>query len=115
MRTQVLAAVVAGGALLGGCYRMAAEDRQLEHGTALTHATRQEPLDVVGPRVDPRTRTGGEDVAGSIPDLAEGQAPSAVEPERNDPNQTDKARGVGGSGWTSGSSGSGEWGEDWGG
>jgi hypothetical protein len=106
LRTQVLAAVVAGGALVGGCYRMAAEDKELEHGRALTGATRQKPLDVVGPRVDPRTRTGGEDVAGSIPDLAEGQAPLAVEPERNDPDQTAPAeRGVGGSGWADESEG----------
>ena len=42
MRTQVLAALVAGGALLAGCYQMAVpEERNLE----LTRATRQEWLD----------------------------------------------------------------------
>ena len=84
MRTQVLAAVVAGGALLGGCYRMAApEDREAARNGQLTHATHQESLDVSGPRVDPRTRTGAEDSAGSVPDLAEGQAPVSAEPERD--------------------------------
>jgi hypothetical protein len=81
MRTKALAAVVAAGALLGGCYRAAEPDRR----GPLTRASQQDSRDVAGPRVDPRTRAGGEDVAGSIPDLAEGQAPVSVEPERNHP------------------------------
>ena len=81
MRTQVMAALVAAGALLGGCYRAAEPDRR----GPLTEATPQQSRDVAGPRVDPRTRAGGENVAGSIPDLAEGQAPVSVEPVRNHP------------------------------
>jgi hypothetical protein len=79
MRTQVLAAVLAVGALLGGCYRMAEPNPP----GPLTQASNQVPLDVVGPRVDPRTRTGAAARAGSVPDIAQGQKPVAVEPERN--------------------------------
>jgi hypothetical protein len=95
MRTQVLAAL-AGAALLGGCYRMAVPE---ERSIQLTRATRQESLDVAGPRVDPRTRTGAVEAAGSIADLSEPrQAPSSEgnEPERQ---QAEDAPAFGGSGW----------------
>ncbi|HEY8206953.1 MAG TPA: hypothetical protein VIG99_05710 [Myxococcaceae bacterium] len=96
MRTQVLAALVAGGALLGGCATVAEpEQRSLQ----LTQATRQPSLDVVGPRVDPRTRTGAVEVAGSAPALAENRAPTRRadedEPERQ---QALLPIGIGGSG-----------------
>ena len=60
-------------------------DREDAHEQALIRTTHQESLDVAGPRVDPRTRTGGEDVAGSVPDLAEGRDAASLdrdEPER---------------------------------
>ena len=103
MRTQVLA-VVAGGVLLGGCYRMAAptEDRGMNRRVELTRATQQEPLDVVGPRVDPRTRTGAVNSAGSIPDLATGRAALSLDANEPERQQVDHGRvagtGVGGSG-----------------
>lgn len=82
MRTRRLVALAAGGALLGGCYSMRVPE---ERDLVLTRATRQESLDIAGPRVDPRTRTGAVESAGSVADLAEPrQVPSteANEPER---------------------------------
>jgi len=104
MRTQVLAAVIASGALLGGCYRMAApaEDRGMNRRVELTRATQQGPLDVVGPRVDPRTRTGAVNAAGTIPDLATGRAALSLDANEPERQQVDHGRvtgtGAGGSG-----------------
>lgn len=107
MRTQVLAALAAGGALLGGCHRMPVPEMAVERNPELTRATEQHPLDVAGPRVDPRTRTGGTEVAGTPADQAEGRDAVSLrsrEPERQRsgdlvPRLRDEERGVGGSGF----------------
>jgi len=98
MRTQLLAALVAGGALLGGCYRMAVPAEQANRYGELTRATDQESLDVVGPRVDPRTRTSAVDAAGTIPDLAVKRAAAGTEPQEPERRPADEAVGIGGSG-----------------
>jgi hypothetical protein len=96
MRTQVLVVLAAGGALLGGCATVAEpEQRSLQ----LTQATRQPSLDVVGPRVDPRTRTGAVEVAGSAPALAENRAPTlGLEEDEPERQQAYQGPGIGGSG-----------------
>ncbi len=101
MRTQVLAALAVGATLLGGCYRMAAaEDRGMCRRVELTRATQQRAPDVVGPRVDPRTRTGAVAASGTIADLATGRAAPSLETFEPERQQVDRARGtaVGGSG-----------------
>src|SRR4051812_39134042 len=96
MRTQVLAVLAAGGALLGGCATVGGREQR---SLRLPEAPRQSSLDVVGPRVDPRTRTGAVEVAGSAPDLAENRAPTlGLEEDEPERQQAYQGPGIGGSG-----------------